>query len=280
MKVGVGKWFCSTVLIVGGIFQVSASASECDFITSINNMEGALSLNGYVWGQPSGASRALRAPSPNGTDCDGLISMLAKDPAITTDVGDGIAKRRVNVNDMSVVDWTTGIAGPGFVSHFQVTSFQRPVQAINRSLTFREIEFSPPLGEADPQPGHLRFFLKTFDGGNTWNVNARMYYRRAGQDLESDLGVVYASAASLQKFEIEVKTVQEYVPSTATMVPKVQVTHFRPGGLSPIVKRVNLPAGMFPVLMSQGLIYQFNIPQNTEFQIRPCHPVYGCNTPL
>jgi hypothetical protein len=256
-----------------------APAQACEYIQSVSNLEGALSLNNFAWGQPSGANRALRAlPVPNGY-CEGEMVITAKDAAITTDVGDAVALRKINVNDMQVQDWVSGVWGPGFITRFQIQAPQQVTQATIRSLTFREIEFSPPLNEVDPLPGHLRFVVFSNDGGNTWNISARMFYRKSGQDFEIDLGTVYASSAPQRKFEVKVETAQQYTILNATTTPRVRVTYSRPYPLSPVVWQSNLPPGMFPVRQRQGLLEQYNVTQNSNFTIAHCD-VAGCASAL
>jgi hypothetical protein len=267
---GLSTTMCSVLL---------TPALACDTIQSVSNMEGALSLNNFAWGQPSGANTALRAlPVPNGY-CEGEMVITAKDSAITTDVGDAVALRRVNVNDMQVVDWVSGVTGPGFITRFQVEPPQQTSQAIYRSLMFRELEFSPPLNEIDPSPGNLRFVVLSSDGGNTWSISTRMFYRKSGQDFEIDLGTVAASSALQRKFEVKVETAQQYTIVNATTTPRIRVTYFRPYPLSPVVRQTNLPLGMFPVRQRQGLLNQVNVTQNSNFIVKHCD-VNGCATPL
>jgi hypothetical protein len=267
---GLSTMMCSVLL---------TPAQACDTIQSVSNLEGALSLNNFAWGQPSGANTALRALSLPIGYCEGEMVITAKDATITTDVGDAVALRKINVNDMQVQDWVSGVSGPGFITRFQIQAPLQTSQAIMRSLMFREIEFSRPFNDIDRLPGHLRFTLFSTSGGNTWNISARMLYRKSGQDFDIELGTLYASAAPQRKFEVKVETAQQYTVINATTTPRIRVTLFRPYPLSPIVRQTDLPPGMFPVRQRQGLLDQGNVTQNSQFTVAHCD-VAGCANPL
>jgi hypothetical protein len=252
-------------------FSQAGSAGDCDTIHSIANEEGALSLPGYSFVPGDSGTRAMIKG-----DCKNPVSIhiSTKDPAVTSAVGDGVVVRKIDINEDSVTDTTTGAVNRYYKTRFRIEVPAAVAGSGSRDLVVREVEFTPPQVGGEGIPGRLHFALNSSNGQN-WNLIGRLTYRLNGQDYLHDFGSVYLNPGVPQRFEVLVEYSMEYSLSLRVYVPKLKVTHFREDGVALVVRQAVLPNWMVPIKQTQGIVMISRIAANSLFKLSSCLPG-GC----
>jgi hypothetical protein len=258
-----------TLVAIGAAAGMSMAqtvlAEECDMANSLLNQEGALTLNGYYFGQTPANTKALSAPKPTGGGCQGTNSIVITTmaPGSTTDVGDGMVKRKLDAfsaDNMIQDPPVTGPTIPALIERFQIippVMTNQPV--VQRQLTLRDIEFTQ-TSDGGLGPGHLRFMVYSDNGGQNWRINAHMDYPKYPHDISLDFGDVGLGATD--RFDVLV----EY--KAAGFYPTLKVTFVRPD--ASYSKQFQLDPMMWPISQSQGLLQQNNMVLNKTFTILNC----------
>jgi hypothetical protein len=237
-------------------FAAPAWAVDCDIVSTLANEEGALNLNGYSFGSLNG--RAI-----TGT-CQGLLSMTitTMNPAITSEVGDGVARRKLSAFEQLAVN-PAGQQVPSLIARFQIVPPELPLQAAVRELKIRDMVFTQ-TEDGGLAPGHLSFVLRSTSGGLNWKLIARMNYAKYPSNIEINYGDISLPAGQ-QSFDVLV----DY--KRAAFLPSLKLTYFRADGTTVLwSKQANLSPGMYPISQSQGLLQQTNMLSNQKFTVFNC----------
>lgn len=243
-------------------------AEECEFVDSIANSQGALSIEGYSFVKGLNGGSIMR-----GNGCQGTITISTENSTTTTDVGDGVAKRSIN------------IYAPGqdrkFATRFRVAPPRLGTAPNNLGLVFRDIEFTAPNADTSSPNGHLQFSLNSWDAGRTWTLSASLNYKINQQAYNIPLGNIYANA--LQNLEILMEYSQTYDSARRQWKPQIKLTYFRYNSAGAIfIDRTlvyAMPIGMEPVFQKHGLIGQDSMPEKIDFLIYNCR-LNLCDYPL
>ncbi len=242
---------------------VPAFAEECEFVDTINNRAGALTMTGYGFVQGVSGETRIR-----GNGCQGTINIRAANPAKTSNIGDGVAKRAIDIYSPNVPPRT-------FSTRFRVDAPSIIAPNSNLGLVFRDIEFTHPFaGDGIEPTAHLAFSLSSWSAGRAWEISSRLKYQIGAQYYDILLGRMDLPNTVPQIFEVLVEYSQTYDPMRSQWKPQIKLTYYRFNSLmTPTVYQTvpyTMPIGMEPVTQTHGLIGQEALPIGTTFTVRNC----------
>lgn len=263
MKIELLKCAIALVVAAGVAWVTPAWAVDCDIdvVNTLVNEEGALSLSGYSFGSEN--SRAIRGACQDNLEMSAAMAITTMNPAITSDVGDGVARRKLSAFEQLAFDPATGKSNvPSLISRFQIVPRALPAQAVVRELKIRDMVFTRTT-DGGLAPGHLSFVLRSTSGDMNWKLIARMNYAKYPSNIEINYGDISLPAGQAS-FDVLV----DY--KAAAFLPSLKLSYFRADGTLLWTKQANLSPGMYPISQSQGLLQQTNMPSNMVFTVLNC----------
>lgn len=265
------KFRIRTLLVSGAAWCFLAlsaplSAYICDDLSVLDNEQGRLSLEGYTFGLTEGDTRVLRAPVSELGFCDNRMVISAPYPRHPAGLKDDQASRVINLLDQLVVDWQTGMLAPGFATRFQVEPEISDVElSDNAALTFRRVEFTPPIGNHALGAVYLDFSLASKDGGSAWSLSATMRSQEPGIDYTVPLGVLGKHYGKERRIEAFL----EYVAPANGDEPRIRISTLVKGN-DQVAWEAQLNGHMRPIRQSQGLLSIESVDMDRLFTIENC----------
>jgi hypothetical protein len=262
--------FSATFLAIGA---TSLAAYECDEVHVLDNEQGLLSLEGYIFGNGTGDMRTLRAPLTNLGLCDSWINITAPNSRLPVGLKDDQVSRRI-LNNQPITDWDTNAPAIGFASRFQIEpQFDEYELSRSAHLTFRRLTFTSP-NPSSAETVNLDFTLTATDSGSAWRLGATMLSPADGINHDISLGVVGPKYGPARRIEVLFEFVYSQIPGQS----KMRISILDDGidkalWVAPVVGAMQLKR------QAQGVLDIGSIDEGREFRIDNCLPSM-CFRPL
>ncbi len=253
----------------------AASAERCDIIQTFNNESGALDLFEYEFNATPGGSQSLKQKVTLDNKCQpSFIDFRTPNSMPAASTASSFVSRQIDVTTETLSSSLTR----SFVTRFRIDPPIATSGSGNLELTYREIEFSPPLGNGDTIPGKASFKLISGDGGKNW-TSVVVWNRTINHVTYSHYIASWINSLHIpsQKFEMTVDFTETWQPFPSKWIPKLKISYFRYGENTPFSgELVDMVEGMRPIRQTQGLIGQIGAMAGRKFETINCEPAQPC----